>query len=76
MLRACALDFLEMYEGFIPLVEFAYYKSYRATVEMAPYEALWGRKCWSPVHWDEAGEKRYLGLDLVEQASEAIQKIR
>ena len=76
MLRACALDFPGSWEGFLPLVEFAYNNSYQATIEMAPYEALYGRKCRSPVHWDEAGEKKYLGPELVEQASEAIWKIR
>ena len=43
---------------------------------MAPYEALYGRKCRSPVHWDEAGESQFLGPELVEQATEAIKKIR
>ena len=68
MLRACALDFPGSWEGFLPLVEFAYNNSYLATIEMASYEALYGRKYRSPVHWDEAGEKKYLGPDLVEQA--------
>ena len=58
------------------MVEFAYNNSYQATIETTPYEALYGRKCRSPVHWDEAREKKYLGPDLVEQASEAIRKIR
>ena len=43
---------------------------------MAPYEALYGRKYWSPIHWDEAGEKQFLRPELVEQATEAIKKIR
>ena len=43
---------------------------------MAPYEMLYGRKCRSPVHWDETGERQYLGPEAVEQTTEAIQKIR
>ena len=43
---------------------------------MASYEALYGRKCRSQVHWDEAGERRYWGPELIEQATEAITKIR
>ena len=43
---------------------------------MAPYEALYGRKCRSPVQWDEVGERKYLGPELVEQATEAIKKIQ
>ena len=48
MLRA--LDFLGYWEGFFPLVEFAYNNSYQAAIEIAPYEAFYGRKCRSPVH--------------------------
>ena len=43
---------------------------------MASYEALYGRKCHSPVHWDEAGERQYLGPDMVDQIMEAIKVIR
>ena len=43
---------------------------------MAPYEALYGRKSRSPVHWDEVGERIYLGPELVEQATEVIKKIQ
>lgn len=45
------------------------------TIGMAPYEALYGRKCRSPIHWDEMGERRYLGPDLITALSEAIEKI-
>ena len=76
MLRACTLDFLGSWETFLPLVEFAYNNSYQSMIEMAPYEALYERKYRLPVHWDEAGEKKYLGPNLVEQASKAIPKIR
>ena len=76
MLRACVLDFLGTWEKFLPLAEFAYNNSYQVTIGMAPYEALYGRKCRSPVHWDEAGERKYLGPELVEQATEAIEKIQ
>ena len=43
---------------------------------MAPYEALYGRKYWSPINWHEPGERKYLGPELEEQATEAIFKIR
>jgi len=43
---------------------------------MAPYEALYGRKCRSPVHWDEAGESELIGPELLEQTTEAIKKIQ
>ena len=75
MLRSWAFDFPGSWEEFLPLVEFSN-NSYQATIEMAPYEALYGMKCRSLMHWDEAEEKKYLGPDLVEQASEVIWKIR
>ncbi|KAK6153522.1 hypothetical protein DH2020_013161 [Rehmannia glutinosa] len=59
MLRACVLDFQGQWSKYIPLVEFSYNNSYQATIGMAPYEALYGRKCRSPVHWDEERQKSY-----------------
>ena len=57
MLRACAIDFPGSWEKYLPLVEFSYNNSFQSTVGMAPYEALCGRKCRSPVYWDEAAER-------------------
>ena len=50
MLRACTLDFQGSWSKYLPLIEFAYNNSYQATIGMAPYEALYGRKCRSPIH--------------------------
>ena len=58
------------------LIEFAYNNSYQATFGMAPFEILYGKKCRSPVCWDEVGERRLLGPNLVQATNEAIQKIR
>jgi len=58
------------------LIEFAYNNSYQATIGVAPYEALYGRKCRSPVHWDEVGENKLVGPEMLEQTTEAIKKIR
>jgi hypothetical protein len=65
MLRACVLDFNGSWAHYLPLIEFAYNNSYQASIGMAPYEALYGRKCRSPLYWDELGERRILGLDIV-----------
>ena len=65
MLRACVMDFGVGWSKFLPLVEFAYNNSYQASIEMAPYEALYGRKCRSPVCWFEVGEKRLMGPELI-----------
>ena len=65
MLRSCALDFGGSWDGQLPLVEFAYNNSYQASLQMPPYEALYGRKCRSPIHWDEVGDRQMLGPELV-----------
>ncbi|KAL0561448.1 hypothetical protein IC582_001876 [Cucumis melo] len=76
MLRACALEFLGSWDSHLHLMEFAYNNSYQATIGMAPFEALYGRCCRSPVCWDEVGEQRLMGPELVQSTNEAIQKIR
>ena len=48
---------------------------YQATIGMAPYELLYGRKCRSPLHWDEAGESSVLGPEIVQRTNKAIAKI-
>ncbi|KAL0540369.1 hypothetical protein IC582_024606 [Cucumis melo] len=76
MLRACALEFPGSWDSHLHLMEFAYNNSYQATIGMAPFEALYGRCCRSPVCWGEVGEQRSMGPELVQSTNEAIQKIR
>ncbi|KAL0551924.1 hypothetical protein IC582_011017 [Cucumis melo] len=76
MLRACALEFPGSWDSHLHLMEFAYNNSYQATIGMAPFEALYGKCCRSPVCWGEVGEQRLMGPELVQSANEAIQKIR
>ncbi|GJT30499.1 putative nucleotidyltransferase, ribonuclease H [Tanacetum coccineum] len=56
MLRACVIDFGNGWVKHLPLVEFSYNNSYHASIKAAPFEALYGRKCRSPVCWAEVGE--------------------
>ncbi|GJT01341.1 putative reverse transcriptase domain-containing protein [Tanacetum coccineum] len=60
MLRACAIDFGKGWVNHLPLVEFSYNNSYHASIKAAPFEALYGRKCRSPVCWNEVGEAQIL----------------
>ncbi|GJY30967.1 putative reverse transcriptase domain-containing protein [Tanacetum coccineum] len=60
MLRACAIDFGKGWVNHLPLVEFSYNNSYHASIKAAPFEALYGRKCRSPVCWTEVGEAQYV----------------
>ena len=76
MLRACALDFAGSWDEHLHLVEFAYNNSYQATIRMAPFEALYGRRCRSPVFWQEVGNQQLLGPELVQRTNEVVQKIR
>jgi hypothetical protein len=76
MLRACVIDFGIGWSKYLSLVEFAYNNSYQASIDMAPYEALYGRKCRSPVCWYEVGERRLMGPELIQITSDKIKVIR
>jgi len=65
MLRACVIDYQGSWPQFLPMAEFAYNNSYQASIQMAPFEALYGRKCRSPLHWSEVGERLVLGPDVL-----------
>lgn len=76
MIRTIVLDRGDQWERILPLMEFAYNNSFQATINMAPYEALYGRKCRSPLYWDEIGERKILGPDVVEEMIEIVRQIR
>ena len=69
MLRACVLDHKGSWEEHLPLVEFARNNSYQASIQMAPYEALYGRPCRSPICWTEVGESFVTGPGLIRDTS-------
>ena len=60
----------------MPVVEFIYNNSYQASIQMAPYEALYGRPCKSPLCWTEVGESSITGPDLIRDTSEKVSLIR
>ncbi|TYK22303.1 pol protein [Cucumis melo var. makuwa] len=64
------------WDSHLHLMEFAYNNSFQATIGMAPFEALYGKRCRSPVCWGEVDEQRLMGPELVQSTNEAIQKIR
>ncbi|TYJ97414.1 pol protein [Cucumis melo var. makuwa] len=76
MLRACVLEFSGSWDSHLHLMEFAYNNSYQTTIGMAPFEALYGKCCRSPVCWGKVGEQRMLGPELVQTTNAAIQRIR
>ena len=60
----------------MPLIEFAYNNSYQATIDMAPYEALYGRPCRSPIYWAEPEDRLLLGPELIRETTEKVALIR
>ncbi|WVZ84983.1 hypothetical protein U9M48_031948 [Paspalum notatum var. saurae] len=75
MLRACALTYSTKWDECLPLAEFAYNNSYQRSLEMTPFEALYGRRCRTPLNWLELGERVTFGPDLVTQAEEQVKFI-
>ena len=58
------------------LIEFAYHNNFHSSIKMVPYEILYGRKCRSPLHWDDISEKKLLDPELVQDAREKIHLIK
>ncbi|GJU28651.1 putative reverse transcriptase domain-containing protein [Tanacetum coccineum] len=72
MLRACVIDFGKGWVKHLPLAEFSYNNSYHASIKAAPYEALYGQKCRSPVCWAEVGEAQLTGPELIQETTKKI----
>ncbi|GKA32509.1 putative reverse transcriptase domain, ribonuclease H-like domain, aspartic peptidase domain protein [Tanacetum coccineum] len=71
------LDFWEKgWDKHLPLVEFSYNNSYHASIKAAPFEALYGRKCRSPVCWAEVGDSQLTGPEIIQETTEKIVQIR
>ncbi|GJW76492.1 putative reverse transcriptase domain-containing protein [Tanacetum coccineum] len=76
MLRACVIDFGKGWVKHLPLAKFSYNNSYHASIKAAPYEALYGRKCRSPVCWAEVGEAQLTGPEMIQETTEKIVLIK
>ncbi len=76
MLRAYVIDFGGYWDKFLPLCEFSYNNSYHSSINIAPFEALYGRGCRSPVGWFEAGDVKPLGIDLMKDAQYKVRSIQ
>nr|CAD1818373.1 unnamed protein product [Ananas comosus var. bracteatus] len=76
MLRACILDFGGGWHRHLRLAKFAYNNSYQTSIQMAPFEALYGRKCRSPLFSSDVGERRTLGPELLLEAEEKVRVVR
>ncbi|GKB36911.1 putative reverse transcriptase domain-containing protein [Tanacetum coccineum] len=76
MLRACVMDFGKGWDRHLPLIEFSYNNSYHTSIKAAPFEALYGRKCRSPICWAEVGDAQLTGLEIVRETTEKIIQIK
>jgi hypothetical protein len=71
MLRACALKNSGSWDKSLPYEEFAYNNSYQSSIKMAPFEALYGRKCRTPLFWNQTGESQLFGPDSIRETRKA-----
>ncbi|GKC47340.1 putative reverse transcriptase domain-containing protein [Tanacetum coccineum] len=76
MLRACVIYFRSSWDRHLPLVEFSYNNIYHASIKVAPYEALYGRKCRSPVCWTEVRDSQLTDPELIRDTTEKIVQIK
>src|SRR5688500_12661692 len=76
MLRACALQHGGSWDKSLPYAEFSYNNSYQASLKMAPFEALYGRKCRTPLYWNQPGESQVFGPEILQEAEKQVHIIR
>ena len=75
-MRSCLIDVNGNWDDHLPLIEFAYNNNYHLSILMAPYEALYGRRCRYLVGLFEVGKARLIGSDLVHHAMEKVKVIQ
>jgi hypothetical protein len=76
ILRACVLTYGKYWEQSLSYAEFSYNNGYQASLGMSPFEALYGRKCWTPLIGSEVGERALVGPALIKEAEERLAEIR
>ncbi|XP_058761006.1 uncharacterized protein LOC131634367 [Vicia villosa] len=76
LLRACVLEQGGLWDNYLPLIEFTYNNSFHSSIGMAPFEALYGQKCRTPLCWYESGESVVLKPEIVQQTTEKVKLIR
>ncbi|GJW08337.1 putative reverse transcriptase domain-containing protein [Tanacetum coccineum] len=76
MLHACVIDFGNYWDKHLPLLELSYNNSYHTSIKAAPFEALYGRKCRSPVCWAEVRDSQLTGPKIIHETTEKIIQIK
>jgi hypothetical protein len=75
MLRAYALKYWKSSDKSLSYVEFSYNNSYQASIEMVPYEALYGWQCRTPLFWSQTGESQVFKLEVLKDAEKQVQMV-
>ncbi|GKE26369.1 putative reverse transcriptase domain-containing protein, partial [Tanacetum coccineum] len=76
MLCACVIDFRKGWDRHLPLIEFSYNNNYHTIIKASPFEALYGRKCRSPIYWAEVGDAQLTGPEIIRETTEKIIQIK
>jgi len=76
LLRVCVLEQGGTWDSHLPLIEFTHNNSYHSSIGMAPFEALYGRRCRTPLCWFESGESVVSGPGIVQQTTEKVKMIQ
>jgi hypothetical protein len=76
MLRASIMHFDKSWDKCLSLAEFSYNNSYQASLKIAPFEALYKRRCRTLLNWSEVGERTLFGPYLVKDTEEKVKAIR
>ena len=72
MLRACAIQYGTSWDKCLPYAEFSYNNSYQASLKKSPFEALYGKRCRTPLFWNQTGEKQVFGPDIIQDAEQQL----
>jgi hypothetical protein len=76
MLRTCIIHYGASWDKYLALAEFSYNNSYQSSLQMAPFEALYGRRCRTPLSWSETGERKIFWPDLVVEVEDKVKVIQ
>jgi hypothetical protein len=75
MLQACVLEFPQKWDDCLPLAELSYNNSFQESIKMAPFEALYGQRCRTPLNWSEPGERCFFRTDMIKETEEKVRRI-
>jgi hypothetical protein len=76
MLRACIIHYGTNWDKCLALAEFSYNNSYQSSLQISPFEVLYGRRCQTPLSWSETGECQIFGPNLVTKAEDKVKLIQ